>query len=57
MKIVTIQIELGIENMESEIDFSNKDNIADFLNRMMYEDPEFYGELGPENILQIVDAD
>jgi hypothetical protein len=31
----------------------NKDCIADYLNSKLYEDPEFFGEFGPENIESI----
>jgi hypothetical protein len=53
MKIVTITMELGIDNMDDEIDFSNKEEIAEFLNNMLYEDAEFFGDFGPENILEV----
>ena len=56
MKIVTITMELGIDNMEDEIDFSNKESIADFLSRMLYEDAEWFGGFGPENITEIKDT-
>jgi hypothetical protein len=57
MKIVTISMELGIDNMEDEIDFSNKEAIADFLSNILYEDPEFFGDFGPENITDVKDVD
>ena len=48
---------LGIDNMEDEIDFSNKQAIADFLSNMIYEQPEFFGDFGPENITEVKDVD
>ncbi len=57
MKIVTITMELGIDNMDDEIDFSDKEEIAEFLNKMLYEDAEFFGDFGPENITEVKDVD
>ena len=57
MKIVTVQIELGIDNMEDEIDFSDKEQVAEFLNNALYNDPEFFGEFGPENIIEVKEAE
>jgi hypothetical protein len=31
----------------------NKDCIADYLNTKLYNDPEFFGDFGPENIEMI----
>lgn len=55
MKIVKVSIELGI--MDNEVDFSNKESVAEFLNNRLYEDPEFFGDFGPENIVDIKDID
>lgn len=57
MKIVKVSIELGIYNMDDEIDFSNKESVAEFLNNRLYEDPEFFGNFGPENIESIRDVE
>lgn len=57
MKIVTVQIELGIDNMEDEIDFSDKEQVAEFLNNALYNDPEFFGDFGPENIVEVKEAE
>ena len=47
MKIVTI-------NMELVIDEDVKDSfIPQYLNDKLYSDPEFFGDFGPENILEI----
>lgn len=55
MKLVRITMELGFENLEDSIDFSNKESIADYLSNMLYEDPEFFGGFGPENIESITE--
>jgi len=57
MKIVTISMELGFENLDDRIDFNNKESIADFLSNILYEDPEFFGNFGPENITDVKDID
>lgn len=57
MKIVTLSIELGFENLDDRIDFNNKESIADFLSNILYEDPEFFGNFGPENITDVKDVD
>jgi hypothetical protein len=57
MKIVTLSIELGFENLDDEIDFNNKESIAEYLNNMLYESPEFFGDFGPENITEVKDID
>lgn len=57
MRIVTISMELGFENLDDRIDFNNKESIADFLNEMLYGDVEFFGEFGPENITDIKEID
>lgn len=48
MKIVTIKIDLVIDE-----DFVDLDSITNYLNNKLYEDPEFFGDFGPENIEQI----
>ena len=48
MKIVTIKIDLVIDE-----DLVDLDGIANYLNKKLYEDPEFFGDFGPENIEQI----
>ena len=57
MKLIKISMELGIYNMDNEIDFSNKESVAEFLNNRLYEDPEFFGDFGPENIVEVKDID
>jgi len=57
MRIVTISMELGFENLDDRIDFNNKESIADFLSNILYEDPEFFGNFGPENITDVKEID
>lgn len=33
----------------------NKDCIANYLNSKLYTDPEFFGDFGPENIIEVKD--
>lgn len=58
MKLVTVSIELGFDNFEFEdkIDFSDKESIANYLSELLYEDPEFFGGFGPENIISVKDV-
>jgi hypothetical protein len=49
MKIIKVQIELGIDDDIS----TDKDSIASYLNNKLYMDPEFFGEFGPENIIEV----
>ena len=53
MKLITISMELAIGS--EECDTLSKDSIADYLNKKLYEDPEFFGDFGPENILSVSD--
>ena len=52
MKIVTISMDLVIDD-----DLSNKNDIAMYLTDKLYKDPEFFGDFGPENIVDIKDID
>ena len=52
---MTLTIDLGIGS--EECDIQSKQSIADFLNKKLYEDPEFFGDFGPENIVDIKDMD
>jgi len=53
MKIVTINMELVIdEDLENDYDL-----ISQYLTDKLYNDPEFFGDFGPENILEIKDFD
>ena len=48
MKIVTIKMDLVIDE-----DTTGIDDIVNYLNKKLYEDPEFFGDFGLENIDQI----
>lgn len=52
MKIVTIKIDLVIEDDVCQMTdgIYNKDCVVEYLNNKLYEDPEFFGDFGPENI-------
>lgn len=50
MKLVRVEIELGID--DDNCGDSHKD-IANYLNKMLYTDPEFFGEFGKENIVSV----
>jgi len=49
MKIVKVSIELVVDN-DLEYD---KDRIANYLNNKLYTDPEWFGDFGPENIMEV----
>lgn len=55
LKLVRVSIDLGIDS--EECDVMNKESIAEFLNKKLYEDPEFFGDFGPENIMEVRDMD
>lgn len=50
MKIVTIKMDLVIDG-----DLTDKYDIAAYLNDKLYVDPEFFGDFGEENIIEIKD--
>jgi hypothetical protein len=50
MKLVKIEMELVIDDEDCG---DSPDNVADYLSRMLYDDPEFFGGFGPENIINI----
>lgn len=53
VRVVTIQMDLVIpDNIGSD-----KDAIVSYLNNMLNYDPEFFGEFGPENIINIKEFD
>ncbi len=52
MKLVKLQVELIID--DSDCGDSHED-MANYLNRMLYNDPEFFGEFGKENISSVSD--
>jgi len=57
MKIVTISMELVIDDDTCQMidGVYNKDCIANYLNSKLYTDPEFFGDFGPENIIEVKD--
>jgi hypothetical protein len=44
-------MDLAIPNDECEC--INKNDILSYLNKKLYQDPEFFGEFGPENLIKI----
>jgi hypothetical protein len=49
MKIVKIEMELVIDDdLENDYDL-----ISQYLNDKLYNDPEFFGDFGPENISEV----
>jgi hypothetical protein len=55
LKLVTVSIDLGISS--NECDVKSKESISEYLNKMLYNDPEFFGGFGPENIIEVRDLD
>lgn len=57
LKVVKVQIELVIDDDVCQLSDGvyNKDCICDYLNSKLYTDPEFFGDFGPENIVEIRD--
>ena len=51
IRVVTIQIELAIPSDDCAC--LDRDDICNYLNKKLYEDPEFFGEFGPENIVMV----
>ena len=49
MKLVKIEMELVIDD---EVD-TGYDIIAQYLTDKLYNDPEFFGDFGPENISEV----
>ena len=55
IRIVTIQIEVAIQS--EECDCLSPNSIADFLNRKLHNDPEFFGDFAEENIVKVQTID
>lgn len=55
MKIVTIKMDLVIDDDVCELvnGVYSKDCVVDYLNSKLYEDPEFFGDFGQENVIDI----
>ena len=49
MKLIKVSMELIID------DDINNSFIVDYLNDKLHTDPEFFGDFGPENILEVMD--
>jgi hypothetical protein len=50
IKEIKIMMYFHIHNME---ELKTKEEIADFINNMIYEDPEFFGQLTEDNIIDV----
>lgn len=56
MKIVTIKMDLVIDDVDILVDsttdgnYYDKRKIVEYLNNKLYTDPEFFGDFGEENI-------
>lgn len=46
MKLITLQLELYVPDLDAE-------DLADYLNTKLYEDPEFFGVIDAENIVSV----
>lgn len=59
MKIVTIKIDLVIDDVDilthAGYITNDKSKIVDYLNDKLYSDPEFFGDFGEENIIEVKD--
>jgi hypothetical protein len=52
--LVTLQIELVVPNADlDKFGGLTREGLADYLTRKLYEDPEWFGNFGPENITKI----
>jgi hypothetical protein len=50
MKLVKVQIELVVDE-----DATDPYDIAIYLTDKLYNDPEWFGDFGPENIMEVKD--
>jgi hypothetical protein len=57
MKLVKLSIELIIDNEDITSPTINKDVISGYLNHKLYYDPEFFGDFGPENIMEVIELE
>ena len=66
MKVVQVSIELVIDKDDkfllpsrtidgNVVQMYNLDEISNYLNDKLYNDPEFFGDFGPENIKEVID--
>ena len=49
-KEIKIAMTMSIHNMP---ELTSKQEIADFINNMIYEDPEFFGQIDETNIVDV----
>lgn len=52
LKEVKVMMYFHIHNMP---ELNTKEEIADFINRMVIEDPEFFGQIDKDNIIDVSD--
>jgi len=52
MKVVTVNIELVVPD-----DMDTKENIVEYLNNNLWNDPEYFGDFGVENLVEIRDIE
>ena len=52
-RLVKVSIELVVPSFVQP----DADSISDYLNDMLYNDPEFFGDFGPENITLVKDLE
>lgn len=59
MKVITISIELVVDDDVCKVTngIYNKGSIAEYLNNKLYTDPEFFGDFGQENIVEVREFD
>jgi hypothetical protein len=66
MKVVKVSIELVIDEDDkfllpsrtidgNVVQMYNLDEISNYLNNKLYTDPEWFGDFGPENIVEVRD--
>ena len=53
MRLVKVSIELVIPLTVPP----NRESISAYLNDMLYNDPEFFNDFGPENIVEVRDLE
>jgi hypothetical protein len=55
MKLIKIEMDLILDDDTCQMidGIYNKDCIVDYLNSKLYNDPEFFGDFGQENIVSV----
>lgn len=46
-------MELVIDDLECVDPYPDMEAISNYLNNKLYNDPEFFGDFGPENIISV----